>query len=137
MSSGNILEKHHLSDNSFRRNKIKECLWLYKLLKTSLGPISMDKMIIDNLGNVTITNDGASILKRIETSDPISRILIELSLQQDSEIGDGTTSIIIITSNTIATPTNSTTTKIIMIESYIVHRLFFVEIKDIDISGCI
>ena len=98
MSSGNILEKHHLSDNSFRRNKIKECLWLYKLLKTSLGPISMDKMIIDNLGNVTITNDGASILRRIETSDSISRILIELSLQQDSEIGDGTTSIIIITS---------------------------------------
>ena len=98
MSSGDIPKKHHLSDNSFRRNKIKECLWLYKLLKTSLGPISMDKMIIDNLGNVTITNDGASILKRIETSDPISRILIELSLQQDSEIGDGTTSIIIITS---------------------------------------
>jgi len=86
-----------LSGNSFRKNKIKECLWLYNLLKTSLGPISMDKMIIDNLGNITVTNDGASILKRLETTDPISKILIELALQQDKEIGDGTTSIIIIT----------------------------------------
>ena len=83
--------------NSFQKNKIKECLSLYNLLKTSLGPISNDKMIIDNLGNITVTNDGASILKRIETYDPISKILIDLSLQQDSEIGDGTTSIIIIT----------------------------------------
>ena len=58
----------------------------------------MDKMIIDNLGNVTVTNDGASILKKIETEDVISKILIELSLQQDNEIGDGTTSIVIITS---------------------------------------
>ena len=85
------------SENSFRRNKIKECLWLNELLKTSLGPVSLDKIIVDNLGNITITNDGASILKRIETNDPISKILVELSLQQDSEIGDGTTSIIIIT----------------------------------------
>jgi len=85
------------SGSSFRKNKIKECLWLYNLLKTSLGPISMDKMIIDNLGNITITNDGASILKRLETNDPISKILIELALQQDSEIGDGTTGIIVIT----------------------------------------
>jgi hypothetical protein len=67
----------------------------------------MDKMIIDNLGNVTITNDGASILRRIETSDSISRILIELSLQQDSEIGDGTTSIIIITSELLQRAENN------------------------------
>jgi T-complex protein 1 subunit alpha len=85
------------SNDSFQKNKIKVCNWLYDLLKTSLGPISSDKMIIDNLGNITVTNDGASILKRIETDDPISKILIELSLQQDAEIGDGTTSIIIIT----------------------------------------
>ncbi len=81
----------------FRKSKIKNCLYLYNLLKTSLGPVSMDKMIIDNLGDITITNDGASILKRIEVEDIISKILIDLSLQQDSEIGDGTTSIIIIT----------------------------------------
>ena len=89
--------KELINGNLFRKNKIKECLHLSELLKTSLGPISMDKMIIDNLGNVTMTNDGASILKRIETDDPVSKILIELSLQQDSEIGDGTTSIIIMT----------------------------------------
>jgi len=86
-----------ISNDSFQKNKIKACKWLYDLLKTSLGPVSNDKMIIDNLGNITVTNDGASILKRIETDDPISKILIELSLQQDTEIGDGTTSIIIIT----------------------------------------
>ncbi len=81
----------------FKRNKILDCLNLYELLKTSLGPISLDKMIIDNIGNITITNDGASILKKIEINDPISKILIDLSLQQDDEIGDGTTSIVIIT----------------------------------------
>lgn len=95
---GELLEKSFFSTTEvFRKSKIKNCLYLYDLLKSSLGPGSMDKMIIDNLGDITITNDGASILKRIEVEDMISKILIDLSLQQDTEIGDGTTSIIIIT----------------------------------------
>ena len=74
---GELLEKSFFSTTEvFRKSKIKNCLYLYDLLKSSLGPGSMDKMIIDNLGDITITNDGASILKRIEVEDMISKILI-------------------------------------------------------------
>ena len=58
---GELLEKSFFSTTEvFRKSKIKNCLYLYDLLKSSLGPGSMDKMIIDNLGDITITNDGAS-----------------------------------------------------------------------------
>mmetsp|Transcript_33809 Transcript_33809/g.67645 ORF Transcript_33809/g.67645 Transcript_33809/m.67645 type:complete len:507 (-) Transcript_33809:1530-3050(-) len=58
----------------------------------------MDKMIIDNTGEITTTNDGANILKRLETTHPVTNILVNLASQQDEEIGDGTTSVVIIAS---------------------------------------
>jgi len=65
-------------------------------IKTSLGPRGMDKMIQDAKGEVTITNDGATILKQMKVLHPAAKMLVELSQAQDKEAGDGTTSVVIL-----------------------------------------
>ncbi|XP_018020687.1 T-complex protein 1 subunit delta [Hyalella azteca] len=65
-------------------------------IKTSLGPRGMDKMIQDKKGEVTITNDGATILKQMKVLHPAAKMLVELSQAQDAEAGDGTTSVVIL-----------------------------------------
>jgi len=65
-------------------------------VRTSLGPKGMDKMIQDEKGNVTITNDGATILQQMKVMHPAARMLVELSKAQDIEAGDGTTSVVVI-----------------------------------------
>lgn len=74
--------------------------WLYQalanILKSSLGPQGLDKMLVDDIGDVTITNDGATILKQLEVEHPAAKVLVELANLQDSEVGDGTTSVVII-----------------------------------------
>jgi len=67
-------------------------------VKTSLGPIGLDKMLVDDLGEVTITNDGATILAQLEVEHPAARVLVQLSEMQDKEVGDGTTSVVILAS---------------------------------------
>lgn len=69
---------------------------LANIVKTSLGPQGLDKMLVDDIGDVTITNDGATILRQIEVEHPAAKILVELSQLQDKEVGDGTTSVVII-----------------------------------------
>uniref|UniRef100_G3Q878 T-complex protein 1 subunit delta n=1 Tax=Gasterosteus aculeatus aculeatus TaxID=481459 RepID=G3Q878_GASAC len=65
-------------------------------IRTSLGPKGMDKMIQDEKGDVTITNDGATILKQMQVLHPSAKMLVELSKAQDIEAGDGTTSVVVI-----------------------------------------
>merc|ERR1719244_2274984 len=65
-------------------------------IRTSLGPKGMDKMIKSADGNVTITNDGATILKQMQVLHPVAKMLVELSKAQDVEAGDGTTSVVVI-----------------------------------------
>ncbi|XP_051867551.1 T-complex protein 1 subunit delta [Pristis pectinata] len=65
-------------------------------IRTSLGPKGMDKMIQDGKGDVTITNDGATILKQMQVLHPAAKMLVELSKAQDVEAGDGTTSVVVI-----------------------------------------
>merc|ERR1719369_293099 len=65
-------------------------------VRTSLGPKGMDKMIKAADGNVTITNDGATILKQMQVLHPVAKMLVELSKAQDVEAGDGTTSVVVI-----------------------------------------
>lgn len=65
-------------------------------IRTSLGPRGMDKMIQDAAGDVTITNDGATILKQMSVLHPVARMLVELSKAQDVEAGDGTTTVVIL-----------------------------------------
>src|SRR5207302_1110966 len=61
-------------------------------VKSTLGPKGMDKMLVDSLGDVTITNDGVTILKEIEIEHPTAKMLVEVAKTQDDEVGDGTTS---------------------------------------------
>jgi T-complex protein 1 subunit alpha len=68
------------------------------IVKSSLGPVGLDKMIVDDIGDVTISNDGATILKLLEVEHPAAKVLVELAEQQDKEVGDGTTSVVIIAS---------------------------------------
>eukprot|EP01084_Bolivina_argentea_P284596 487811_1 len=65
-------------------------------IRTSLGPKGMDKMITDAGGDVIITNDGATILSKMEVQHPAAKMLVELSKSQDIEAGDGTTSVCVI-----------------------------------------
>merc|ERR1711988_1686189 len=66
------------------------------IVRTSLGPRGMDKMVIDSRGDVVVTNDGATILKQIQVESPAARMLVELSRAQDTEAGDGTTTVVVI-----------------------------------------
>ena len=65
------------------------------IIKTSLGPRGMDKMLVDSLGDVTVTNDGATILKEIDVQHPAAKMMVEISKAVDNEVGDGTTSTVV------------------------------------------
>lgn len=66
------------------------------MVKSSLGPKGMDKMLVDSLGDVVITNDGATMLKEMEVEHPAAKIMVELAKAQDAEVGDGTTSVVVL-----------------------------------------
>lgn len=66
------------------------------MMKSSLGPQGLDKMLVDDIGDVIITNDGATILKQLEVQHPAARVLVDLSELQDKEVGDGTTSVVLL-----------------------------------------
>ncbi|KAK0393764.1 hypothetical protein QR680_000393 [Steinernema hermaphroditum] len=66
------------------------------IVKSSLGPVGLDKMLVDDVGDVIITNDGATILKQLEVEHPAGKVLVELAQLQDEEVGDGTTSVVIV-----------------------------------------
>jgi len=77
---------------------VTAALSVANVVKTSLGPIGLDKMLVDDLGEVCITNDGATILNQLEVEHPAARVLVQLSEMQDKEVGDGTTSVVILAS---------------------------------------
>lgn len=65
-----------------------------QILKTSLGPKGLDKIMISPDGEITITNDGATILDQMEVEHQIAKLMVQLSKSQDDEIGDGTTGVV-------------------------------------------
>jgi thermosome len=67
-----------------------------EVVKSTLGPKGMDKMLVSSLGDVTITNDGATILKEIDVQHPAAKMMVETAKAQDEEVGDGTTSVVIL-----------------------------------------
>lgn len=79
-----------------RTQNVMACQAVANIVKTSLGPVGLDKMLVDDIGDVTITNDGATILKMLEVEHPAAKVLVELAELQDREVGDGTTSVVII-----------------------------------------
>src|SRR5260370_38197113 len=79
-----------------QNNNIQAAKLIAELVKTSLGPRGMDKMLVDSLGDVTITNDGATMLKEIDVQHPAAKTMVEISKATDNEVGDGTTSGVIL-----------------------------------------
>lgn len=79
-----------------QKNNITAAKLIAEIVKSSLGPRGMDKMLVDTLGDVTITNDGATILKEIDVQHPAAKMMVEISKATDNEVGDGTSSVVIL-----------------------------------------
>src|SRR6266851_4674416 len=79
-----------------QNNNISAAKLIAEIVRTSLWPMCMDKMLVDSMGDVTITNDGATMLKEIDVQHPAARMMVEISKATDNEVGDGTTSSVII-----------------------------------------
>jgi thermosome len=77
-------------------NNIAAAKVIAEAVRTSLGPMGMDKMLVDQFGDVVITNDGATILKEIDVQHPAAKMMVEVAKTQDSEVGDGTTTSVIL-----------------------------------------
>jgi thermosome len=81
-----------------QRNNIMAARVIGEVLKTTLGPRGMDKMLVDGLGDITITNDGAAILKEMEVEHPAAKMMVEIAKTQDDMVGDGTTTAVVLAS---------------------------------------
>ncbi|MCJ7572738.1 thermosome subunit, partial [Candidatus Bathyarchaeota archaeon] len=79
-----------------RNNNIMAARVVAEVVKSSLGPKGMDKMLVDSFGDVTITNDGATMLKEMDIQHPAAKMMVEVSKTQDSEVGDGTTTVVVL-----------------------------------------
>ena len=82
------------------------------VVKSSLGPQGLDKMLVDETGEVLITNDGATILKMLSIEHPAAKVLGDLAQIQDKEVGDGTTSVVILASELLRRATQLIKNKI-------------------------
>jgi len=71
-------------------------------MRTSLGPRGMDKMLVDSFGDIVITNDGATILKEMDVEHPVAKMLVEVAKAQDEEVGDGTTTAVVVAGELLA-----------------------------------
>jgi archaeal chaperonin len=83
-------------DKDAKRNNITAAKLVAELVRTSLGPRGMDKMLVDSVGDITITNDGATILKEIDVQHPAAKMMVEVAKSVDNEVGDGTTSSVVL-----------------------------------------
>jgi archaeal chaperonin len=94
-----LILKEGASETRGRRAQSNN-IWAAKeiagIVRTTLGPRGMDKMLVDSMGDVTITNDGATILKEIDVQHPGAKMIVEISKTIDNEVGDGTTSAVIL-----------------------------------------
>ena len=81
-----------------QRNNIMAARVIGEVLKTTLGPRGMDKMLIDSLGDITITNDGAAILDEMDVEHPAAKMMVEIAKTQDDMVGDGTTTTVVLAS---------------------------------------
>ncbi|KAL7066860.1 putative T-complex protein 1, alpha subunit [Cryptosporidium serpentis] len=87
-------ERQHGVD--VRNSNLVAVMSIANILKSSLGPQGLDKMLVDDIGEVVVTNDGATILSQLEVKHPAAQILVDLSALQDSEVGDGTTTVVLL-----------------------------------------
>ena len=81
---------------SAQRNNIAAAKIIAEIVRTTLGPKGMDKLLVDNIGDVIVTNDGATILEKIDVEHPAAKMIIEVAKSQDHVVGDGTTTAVIL-----------------------------------------
>src|SRR4030042_2403818 len=81
-----------------QRSNITAAKVIGEIVKSTFGPRGMDKMLVDTLGDVTITSDGATVLDEIDVQNPAAKMIVEVAKTQDDEIGDGTTTAVILAS---------------------------------------
>lgn len=79
-----------------QRSNISAARIVTEVVKTTLGPRGMDKMLVDSLGDVTVTSDGATVLDELDVQHPAAKMLVEVAKTQDDEVGDGTTTAVVI-----------------------------------------
>lgn len=82
-----------------QKSNIAAAIIVSEVVKSTLGPRGMDKMLVDTLGDVTVTNDGATVLDEIDVQNPAAKMMVEVAKAQDDEVGDGTTTAVIIAGN--------------------------------------
>ena len=82
-----------------QRSNITAAIVVSEVVKSTLGPRGMDKMLVDTLGDVTVTNDGATVLDEVDVQNPAAKMMVEVAKAQDDEVGDGTTTAVIISGN--------------------------------------
>lgn len=97
-TSFQFIQGQRESGQDVRTSNVTAALAVANIVKSSLGPVGLDKMLVDDIGDVLITNDGATILAQLEVEHPAARVLVDLAQLQDSEVGDGTTSVVIVAS---------------------------------------
>ncbi len=92
-----------LSENTQRtlgrdaqRNNIMAAKLVAETVRTTLGPKGMDKMIVDSLGDITVTNDGVTILNEMQIEHPAAKMIVEVAKTQEDQVGDGTTTAVIL-----------------------------------------
>jgi len=106
MSASMVIGGDRTSGKAIREQNVTAACSIANIVKSSLGPVGLDKMLVDDIGDVTITNDGATILKLLEVEHPAAKILCELADLQDQEVGDGTTSVVIIAAELLKNASN-------------------------------
>ena len=84
------------SGRSAQRNNIYAAKLVAETVRTTLGPKGMDKMLVDSLGNVTVTNDGVTILQEMHIEHPAAKMIVEVAKTQENEVGDGTTTAVVL-----------------------------------------
>ncbi|KNC77932.1 T-complex protein 1 subunit epsilon [Sphaeroforma arctica JP610] len=89
-------QKKRLTGLDAQKSHIMAARSVAGILRTSLGPKGLDKMMVSSDGDVTVTNDGATILKKMDVNNQIAKLLVQLSTSQDDEIGDGTTGVVVL-----------------------------------------
>ena len=79
-----------------QRNNIMAAKAVAETVRTTLGPKGMDKMLVDSLGDVVVTNDGVTILNEMQIEHPAAKMIVEVAKTQENEVGDGTTTAVVI-----------------------------------------
>jgi len=85
-----------ITGRNAQRNNIMAAKLVAETVRTTLGPKGMDKMIVDSMGDITITNDGVTILEEMQVEHPAAKMIVEVAKTQEAEVGDGTTTAVII-----------------------------------------